>query len=276
MSYSFLISGGEGHEENQTLGSWIMHHLQDQDTVWGIHLPSFPPVTIMGIEFDFSITSNIVMMWLALLVLVVVFKLAYRNKEIVPHGMANALEAMVLFVRDEIAIPNMGKSLGVKMTPLLCSMFFFILTCNLLGLIPGNSTATANITLTAALATITFVLTQFYGIKENGLGGYLKHLAPAGLPPLLYIIIVPIEILGLFTKPFALCMRLFANMIAGHTVIFALLGLIIVLGNIAVATISVPLAVAINMLELFVAFLQAFIFVMLSALFIGMAAHPDH
>ena len=277
MSAAFLLSGGESsHAENMTLGDWIMHHLQDSNTVWGIHLPTFPPVDIFGVKVDLSITSNIVMMWLALLVLVVVFKLAYRRKDVVPKGMSGALEAMVLFVRDEIAIPNMGKSLGRSLTPFLCSLFFFILTCNLLGLIPGNSTATGNIALTAALATVSFVMTQFYGIKENGIGGYLKHLAPSGLPLPMYLIIVPIEILGLFTKPFALAIRLFANMVAGHTVIFALLGLIIVLGNVAIAAVSVPLAVAINMLELFVAFLQAFIFVMLTALFIGMSAHPDH
>ena len=277
MSALFLMGGGSSDsQEDQTLGDWIMHHLQNSDHVWGLHLPSFPPIHVFGLEIDLSITSNVVMMWMAFAVMALMFFFAFRKKKPVPSGFAGALEAMVLFVRDEIAIPNMGKALGKQMTPFLCSIFFFILTCNLLGLIPGNSTATGNIAMTAAMASITFVLTQYYGIKENGVGGYLKHMAPSGLPLPLYVIIIPIEILGLFIKPFALAMRLFANMIAGHTVIFALLGLIIVLGNVAVGIVSVPLAVAINMLELLVAFLQAFIFVMLSALFIGMAAHPDH
>ncbi len=275
-AFTLLGTSGGEHPENQTLGDWIMHHLQDSREFAGIHLPSFPPINVFGMEIDLSITKNVVMMWLAFFVLVGVFRIAFRRREAVPGGFGGALEAMVLFVRDEIAVPNMGVSLGTKMTPLLCSMFFFILTLNLLGLVPSMSTATGNIAVTAGLATITFVLTQYYGMKENGVGGYLKHLAPPGLPLPMYVIIVPIEILGLFTKPFALAMRLFANMVAGHTVIFALLGLIIVLGNVAVATVSIPMAIAINMLELFVAFLQAFIFVMLSALFIGMSAHPEH
>ncbi len=272
-------SGGGEHQEKLSLGDWIMHHLQDS-RAWhelGIeHFPSFPPIHILGMEVDLSITKNVVMLWLAIAVLVVLFRLAFRRKKAVPGGMAGALESMVLFVRDEIAVPNMGRALGGKMTPFLCSLFFFILTCNLFGLIPGFSTATGNIAVTAGLAIITFIMTQLYGIKENGIGGYLKHLAPPGLPLPMYIIIIPIEILSLFTKPFALAMRLFANMVAGHTVIFALLGLIIILGHVAVATVSVPLAMAIYFLELFVAFLQAFIFVILSALFIGMSAHPEH
>jgi F-type H+-transporting ATPase subunit a len=162
------------------------------------------------------------------------------------------------------------------MTPLLSTMFFFILACNLLGLIPLFTTATGNITVTASLAIITFLTTQVMGMVKNGFLGYWKSMVPHGIPFPLLFIIVPIEIFGMFTKPFALAMRLFANMIAGHTVIFALLGLIIALGSVLVSPFAVGFAVFINLLEILVAFIQAYIFTMLSSLFIGMAMHPEH
>ncbi|MEJ2636298.1 MAG: F0F1 ATP synthase subunit A, partial [Calditrichia bacterium] len=151
-----------------------------------------------------------------------------------------------------------------------------ILGANFLGLIPLFTTATANISVTAALAIVTFFVTQIMGMVENGIGGYFKNLAPHGIPFPLLFIIVPIEIFGLFTKPFALAMRLFANMIAGHTVIFALLGLIIALGSIFISPFAVGFAVFIDLLEVLVALIQAYIFTMLSSLFIGMAMHPEH
>lgn len=276
MSLAILRdSGGEEHSEGG-LGGYILHHLQDSNAWLGSHLPHFEPVTILGVSVDFSITTHVLMLWIASLILIVAFWLSFRKPKAVPTGLAGVLESVVLFIRDEIAVPNIGEKLGKKLTPFLATIFFFILTMNLIGLIPLFSTATGNLSVTAALAIITFVMTQAYGIKENGLGGYLKHLVPGGVPWFLLPIMVPIEILGLFTKPFALAMRLFANMVAGHTVIYALLGLIIVLGTVFVAPLSIAMAVAINLLELFVAFLQAYIFTMLSALFIGMSAHPEH
>jgi F-type H+-transporting ATPase subunit a len=138
------------------------------------------------------------------------------------------------------------------------------------------SSATGNLGVTAALAAITFVLTQVASIRAAGLWGYLKHLT-GGVPWFLWLIMIPVEILGLFTKPFALTLRLFANMLAGHIVLFCLIGLIFFIGHIAVAAVAVPLGMAIYFLELFVAFLQAFIFAMLSSLFIGMGvAMGDH
>jgi F-type H+-transporting ATPase subunit a len=145
-----------------------------------------------------------------------------------------------------------------------------------MGLIPLFSTPTANINITAALAVITFLATQFAGIVKFGILGYFKNLVPHGIPFLLNFIIIPIEIIGLFTKPFALAMRLFANMLAGHTVIFAILGLIIALGSIFVSPFAIGFAVFINLLEVLVAFIQAYIFTMLSSLFIGMALNPQH
>ncbi|HQU74643.1 MAG TPA: F0F1 ATP synthase subunit A, partial [Calditrichia bacterium] len=243
----------------------------------GMHLPHIGPFQVGGLTIDMSITTHVLMLWIAGILLTLLFWFKFRKYDGNPKGfLSGALETIVLFIRDEIAIPNMGKSLGLAMTPFLCTMFFFILTLNLLGLIPIFATATGNINVTAGMAIVTFLLTQLYGIKKNGLGGYLSHLVPSGVPVFLLPIMIPIEIMGLFTKPFALAMRLFANMVAGHTVIYALIGLIIVLGHWAVSFVSIPMAVAINFLELFVAFLQAFIFTMLSALFIGMSAHGGH
>lgn len=262
------------------LGDFIIHHIKDSNQ-WNIfgyhlHLPTFQPVHLFGLEFDLSITQHVVMMWIASLFLILIFGLLFRKQKLVPKGFAGALEALVLFVRDEIAIPNMGLKDGRRMTPLITTMFFFILTCNLMGLIPLFATPTGNITVTASLAIITFITTQVMGMVKNGVLGYWKSLVPHGIPFPLLFIIVPIEIFGLFTKPFALAMRLFANMIAGHSVIFALLGLTIVLSTLFISPVAVSFAIFINLLEILVAFIQAYIFTMLSALFIGMAMHPEH
>jgi F-type H+-transporting ATPase subunit a len=191
----------------------------------------------------------------------------------------NIIEMLVLFVRDEIAIKTIGKEYGPKYVGYLLSAFFFILFLNLLGLIPEMAAATGNVNVTAGLALCTFFITQFASIRAAGLGTYLKHLT-GGVAWWLWPIMVPVEILGLFTKPFALTMRLFANMVAGHIVIFFLLGLIFIMKSVALAAVSVPFAIGIYFLELFVAFLQAYIFTMLSGLFIGMgvaiAHHDDH
>lgn len=278
MSFSLLLSGTEKEEEN--VGQYILEHLKDHHEwhlPFGIHidLPVYK-LSILGMQLDLSITLHVLMMWIASLLLIVLFGASFRKRQLVPKGIAAILESMVLFVRDEIAVPNMGEKLGKKLTPFLSTLFFFILACNLLGLIPLLSTATGNIMVTAALAIVTFIITQLHGIRHNGLLGYLKHLAPAGVPLLLQPLMVLIEFLGLFTKPFALAMRLFANMLAGHAVIFSLLGVIIVLGTVLVSPVSIAFSIAIYLLEIFVGFLQAYIFVMLSALYIGMSAHPEH
>jgi F-type H+-transporting ATPase subunit a len=214
------------------------------------------------------------------LVLVFLFSTRFQRGKLVPTGaLANFLEMLVVFVRDEIAIPNIGKEEGPRYVPFLLNVFFFILFLNLLGLLPWMSSATGNIAVTGTLAVFTFVLTQVASIRAAGFWGYLKHLT-GGVPWFLWPIMIPVEILSLFTKPFALTLRLFANMLAGHVVLFCLIGLIFFIGHIAVAAIAVPLGVGIYFLELFVAFLQAYIFAMLSALYIGMGvamgAHKEH
>ncbi len=149
--------------------------------------------------------------------------------------------------------------------------------CNLLGLVPWGATATGNIGVTAALAGMAFLMIQWAGIREYGVIGHFKNLIPSGLPAWLLPIMIPVEILGMFTKPFALCIRLFANMTAGHVVILSLFGLIFILKQVWVGVVlSVPFALFINGIEILVGVLQAYIFTMLTSLFIGMSAHPQH
>jgi F-type H+-transporting ATPase subunit a len=296
--------------ESEDVAGYILHHVSDSHELEieiplshehvAIHLPQIlvpfkdgacaPRMTdhgevIPGLGegcLDLSITKHTVMMWLAALLLIGSV-LAFSNRDkskLVPRGTAaNLFEMLVLFVRDELAIKNIGKEEGPRYTPYLLTAFFFILFMNLLGLFPWMATATGNIAVTLGLALCTFVLTQVAGIRAAGFGGYLAHLT-GGVAPWLWPIMIPVEFLGLFTKPFALTIRLFANMLAGHIVIFFLLGLIFMLGHPAVAFVSVPFAMGIYLLELFVAFVQAYVFTMLSALFIGMSVamghHHDH
>jgi F-type H+-transporting ATPase subunit a len=168
----------------------------------------------------------------------------------------------------------MGKA-GERYLPFFFTLFFFILTCNLLGLIPFMQTPTGSINITAGLAIITFAMTQFLGMKNNGLLGYWKGLLPPGVPLFVLPIMIVVEFLGLLTKPFALCIRLFANMTAGHVVVLALIGLIFTLGY-GATPVSIIFALFIDLLEILIALLQAYIFTILSALFIGMAVHQEH
>jgi F-type H+-transporting ATPase subunit a len=206
---------------------------------------------------------------------------SYRGGS-VPRGIGAAVESLVLFIRDEVAEPNIGHGDGRKFTPLLCSFFFFILVAALVGLIPGTATSTGNIAVTLALALVSFAAQQWAGISKYGLFGHFHNLVPPGMPLLLLPIMIPVEILGMFTKPFALTVRLFANMLAGHMVITTLLLLIPLMGElnffagVAMAPISILLAIFIMLLEVLVAFIQAYIFTLLSAIFIGMYAHPAH
>jgi F-type H+-transporting ATPase subunit a len=242
------------------------------------------------IVIDFSITRHLVLAFLgALLLCVVLISLANRYKRGVgrteaPRGkLQNLMETFVVYVRDEIARPAIGPKAD-KYLPYILSVFFFILTVNLLGLVPFSATATANITVTAVLALFTFFVTQFAGTKD-----YWAHIFnPPGIPGFVKVIMIPIEIMGLFIKPFALAVRLFANMTAGHLVILNLIGLIFVVGGLfgAVAGFgtvvpSLLLTLFIYGLEILVAFIQAYVFTLLSAVFIGMAAaehehHHDH
>ncbi|MDA3859596.1 MAG: F0F1 ATP synthase subunit A, partial [Melioribacteraceae bacterium] len=219
----------------------------------------------------------VVFLWIVAILLIVAFKIASNayKKSLVPHGFANFLEVLIVFVRDEIAKPTIGKGYE-KFLPYLLTVFFFILFSNFIGLVPYGATVTSNISVTVTLAVISFLVVQAGGMMKNGAFGYFKGLIPSGVPAWLLPIMFVVEILGLFTKPFALAIRLFANMTAGHIVILALIGLIFFMQTYFVAPVSVAFALFIYLLEILVALIQAYIFTMLSSLFIGMAVHQDH
>jgi F-type H+-transporting ATPase subunit a len=224
---------------------------------------------------DMSITGHLVMMWVATLFIIVTLAISTRRRGLIPSGFSNAIEALVVFIRDDVAVPNLGEKEGAKYMPFFLTTFMFILACNLLGLIPFGQTATGNINVTAALAAISFVVMIGSGIKHNGFFGFFKGLIPPGLPILLLPLMIPLEFLGLLTKPFALCIRLFANMLAGHVIILSLIGLIFIMGVVAVP-VSIFFALAMYLLEIFVGFLQAYVFTLLTAVFIGLSVHQEH
>jgi len=192
---------------------------------------------------------------------------------------------LIVFVRDDIIAPNVAEPYGTMLLPYFLTVFFFLMLVNLCGLLPWGHTATSSLEITAALAVCTFFVTQFIGIRSQGIKTFLLHLT-GGLHEMelsifmkgfLLLIMVPIEIMGLFTKPFALAIRLFANMTAGHIIIFSLVGLTFLFHSLLVgAFVTVPFALFVYFLEIFVAVLQAYIFTTLSAVFIGMMAHSGH
>lgn len=236
---------------------------------------------------DLSITKNVFMMIMSLVLLTIIFfsiKGAYSKRGVTsaPKGLQSLLEPIITFVIDDVAKPNLGKEYE-KYLPYLLSAFFFILINNLLGLVPffpGSANLTGNISVTLTLAVLTFLVTNFNGNKH-----YWTHVfAMPGVPKALLLIVTPLEIIGLFTKPFALMMRLFANITAGHIIILSLVSLIFILGGNGSSVggaaggtaVAIPFVLFMNALELLVAFLQAYIFTLLSAIFIGMAIEDHH
>ena len=293
MVFRYLQEGGAVHdtlaaaknaahgESGSSIFAELFEHAHDSREldvpfVGHVHLPHFEPFQVAGMTIDLSITKHVVFLWVAALIVFLITVVAARKniKSMVPKGIGNLVEVFVVFIRDEIAIPNMGKD-GVLYLPYLLTTFFFILTMNLLGMFPYGATSTANVNVTAALAIIAFIMIQVSAIRAQGFGHYLAHLT-GGVHWALWPIMIPIEILGLFTKPFALCIRLFANMTGGHLVIISLLGLIFLFKSYFIAPVPVAFALGINMLELFVAFLQAYIFTMLTSLFMGLGMQPSH
>ncbi len=276
-----VVRGAEGGEEEEKAGDVIMHHILNNRV---FAFPPFGEVKLPEIKvggYDISITKHVVMLWVVSAILVVLFSIVggkYKKMTArqAPGGLVNAMEALVEFIRIDVAKANIGHGYEKYLTYLL-TVFFFVLLCNLLGLVPYGATATGNINVTLTLATFSFFLTQSAALKAHGIKGYLAHLT-GGTHPALWVIMIPIEFIGLFTKPVALTIRLFANMTAGHIVILSLIFISFILKSYIVAVVmSVPFSIFIYLLELFVAFLQAFIFTMLSALFIGLAsAHEGH
>jgi len=272
-----------------------------------IHLP-----TVLGI--DFSVTKHVLMLWVvaALLFLIVTATVRryLRQDRLVPSGFMNALESVVEFVRDDIVEPNVGRKWVKTWTPLLLTLGVFILAANAIGLVPifdalslfnhtvlhlpeqsfmaqmlhGGTTATGNFNVTAALATITFIAIIIAGARAHGFVQHWKNMVPSGLPLPVTIMLIPIEIMGMFVRPFALTMRLAANMTGGHIAILAILSFVFIftelsgqaLVGIGIGVPSVVLAVLLSALEIIVVVVQAYVFTLLSAVFIGMAIHAHH
>ena len=226
---------------------------------------------------DFSITRNVVSMWLSIIVLLIIFlsvSSAYKKREgKAPKGLQSFMEPIIMFVRDDIARPNIGYKYQ-RFMPLLLTVFFFIWVNNLIGLVPffpGGANLTGNIAVTFVLAFITLII-----VNVNGNKYYWKHIFMPDVPVWLYPIMWPVELVGIISKPFALMIRLFANITAGHIIVLSLISLIFVFKSASVSVVSVPFVVFMDVLELLVAALQAFIFTLLTALFIGTAIEEHH
>jgi F-type H+-transporting ATPase subunit a len=221
--------------------------------------------------YDLSITKNITSMLISMIILVVIMISAAtrykKNIYAVPRGFWGFLEYIICFIRDEIAIPNIGPNMYRRFMPYLLTIFFFIWLNNLMGLLPGAANVTGNISVTLVLALFTFIITAF-----NGNRYYWSHVFnPPGIPKWILPIMVPIEILGLFIKPISLMIRLFANITAGHIILLSIIGLIFVFKTAVAGIVIVPFDTFMFLLELMVAFLQAYIFTLLSAIYFGMA-----
>jgi F-type H+-transporting ATPase subunit a len=274
--------------------------------------PLFHLPPVFGI--DFSITKHVFMLWVvaaALLIIISAIVRRYvRQTSRVPAGSATALEMLVLFVRDDVVEPNVGAKRVKTWTPFLLTLFVFILGANVIGLIPifdvlalidhafihagpdsflthlihGSATATGNFNVTAGLATVSFVAIIVAGTEAHGFVGHWKNLVPKGMALPLYVLLIPMEIIGMLVRPFALTMRLAANMTGGHIALLAIMSFVFVftqmLGNLGGIGIglgfSVPLGVGISMLEIIVVLVQAYVFTLLTAVFVGMAIHAHH
>tara|TARA_B000000460_G_scaffold124928_1_gene87977 strand:- start:6064 stop:6996 length:933 start_codon:yes stop_codon:yes gene_type:complete len=298
-----------GHTSNSVMeqvGPNIIHHVSNSDISHPIiHLP-----TLYGINF--SVTKHVFMLWLVTILIGIAVIIPVRRflagGRPVPTGWMNALETIVQFIRDSIVKPNVGPKWVMTWTPLVLTFFFFILFANGIGMIPifdvlgafnrfllgvpasdshnvvngilhGGVTVTGNFNVTAGLATITFFSIIIAGALAHGFINHWKNLVPHGLAWPVYIILIPIEIMGLFVKPFALTMRLAANMTGGHIALLALLSLMAIFGEmfhstaagLGVAFVAIPIAVAISALEIIVVLVQAYVFTLLTAVFVGMA-----
>jgi len=267
----------ETHDES--LGSIILHHVTNDlnHNFFDLHL----------FGYDISITKHVIMLWIAASITVSLALYGtrrYRKSDSAqPKGLSHLYEILINFIRDDIVIPNIGKDHCQFWMPLIATYFIFILTCNFLGLIPlfdlvpgGSSTVTGNFNTTAGLATITFIAIIIAGTMKHGFLGHWKNMIPSGVPGPVLIILIPIEILGMFVRPFALTMRLGGNMTAGHIGMLAIFALPIILSAASIGIISILLNTGIYFLEMIVSFVQAYVFTLLSAVFIGMAIHAEH
>jgi len=293
--------------EGFNAGTVIIEHVSNSSIDHPlIHLPP-----LFGV--DFSVTKHVLMLWLVAAVLFLIITTAVRRylrqDRMVPSGLMTALEIAVEFIRDTIVRPNVGNKWVGAWTPLLLTLFVFILGANVIGLIPvfdvlsllnhtvihaseesffarvlhGGTTATGNFNVTAALATISFVAIIVAGARAHGFVQHWKNMVPQGLPLPVTIMLIPIEIMGMLVRPFALTMRLAANMTGGHIAILAILSFVFIFAEMSAGLgvavgigLSLPLAVGISALEIIVVLVQAYVFTLLTAVFIGMAIHAHH
>jgi F-type H+-transporting ATPase subunit a len=289
-------------------GEVIIEHVSNS----GIDHPLISLPEMLGI--DFSVTKHVLMIWvvasLLLLLVTVTVRRYLRQDRLIPAGLMNGLEWVVEFIRDSIVLPNVGRKWVKTWAPLILTFFFFIVSANAIGMVPifevlglldrwvlhtdhesflnrlihGGSTATGNFNVTAGLAVITFGAIIIAGTLAHGFVKHWKNIVPRGLNPVIYVILIPIEILGMFVRPFALTMRLAANMTGGHIAILTILSFVFIftetfgtpMAGYGAVGLSVPLAVGVSLLETIVVLVQAYVFTLLSAVFIGMAIHVHH
>ncbi|TVP42606.1 MAG: ATP synthase F0 subunit A [Gemmatimonadales bacterium] len=274
------------------LGAMLMGKVSDGSYIdfgfFRLNLPQFDPIMIGGFALDLSPSKNVVFLLLAAVLCVVTMTMVgkvFRQMEAgdAPSGFANAIESVIVFFRDNVIRANIGHGAD-QFAPFILTLFFFILYMNLLGLVPFGVSASASLSVTAALAFLSFLWIEVAGFRALGPAGYARTIfyAPPGLSrggqAAMLLIMTPVEAIGKLTKPFALAIRLFANMTAGKILILSLLGLLFVFAELSVARWGVAggavvMAAAITLLKVFVSFLQAFIFAMLTAVFIGLIRH---
>ncbi len=281
--------------EHVDLGEILMHHTADAYGVdfsplfrheWGQFLPD---IHVGGVTLNLTPTKHVIYMAFAALLVFLTMWFAGRRLEKqradkrAPKGFANAVEALVLWVRNDIAVANIGET-GARFAPYIMALFFFILYCNLMGLLPWGATPTGNYAVTGGLALLSLLTIEISGMVKLGFKGYMRTIFPhvpgvggAGAM-VISVAMAPIEILGKLVKPFALCVRLFGNMTAGHFVILALLGMIFLFGHIetwrwAIGAGSALLVLGVMLLEIIVAFVQAYVFALITAVLIGVMQH---
>ena len=266
-----LAAAAEAVERKTLVQDYIRHHVlyhvaDGNPSVWNLPFIRVPALDVFR--------HDEVMLVVALVVLIGLFGLFYRKDREIPRGWSNFLEVFVLFVREQIVRPYFHEEDARRVAPVFCSFFFLILTLNLLGLVPLFSAATSNINVTGGLALVTGTFMIGGAIWKKGPIGFLKNFVPSGAPWPLLIILTPVEIISFFSRVFALAIRLFANVLAGHILIFALLSMVVLFGWVALPVVF--MAVGIYFFEIFMSLLQAYIFTLLSAIFISQMAYEGH
>jgi len=243
------------------------------DVLEHLRLRVIIPLEVFGM--DISITNLVLSMFGAAILFILLFYFLALKPSIVPGKRQAVVELFIVFVKRYLVYNMMGKKEGEKWWPLIAGLFLFMLSNNLIGLIPGAYSPTANPVVPLTIAVLLFIGVQFLNFYRNRMRGF-RLFAPSGVPLWMYVIVVPIEILTTFTKPFSLFIRLFANMLAGHVIIYVLLGLITYFKSYFIAIAAVPLAAVMNLFELFVRVIQAYIFAVLSSMYIGEVTSRRH